>query len=53
MRRITEDDLTFVDATGERYPPRFYLPRMADTLVRTLLLTGLLFLVGICWEAFA
>jgi hypothetical protein len=53
VRRITEDDVTFVDATGERYPPRVYLPKMVDTLVRTLLLTGLLFLIGICWEAFA
>ena len=53
MRRISEDDLTFVDATGERYPPRVYLPKMLDTLVRTLLLTGLLFLIGICWEAVA
>jgi hypothetical protein len=53
VRRITEDDLTFVDATGERYPPRVYLPRLLDTLVRSLLLTGLLFLIGVCWEAFA
>jgi hypothetical protein len=53
VRRITEDDLTFVDATGERYPPRVYIPRVIDTLVRTLLLTGLLFLIGLCWELFA
>jgi hypothetical protein len=53
VRRITEDDLTFVDATGERYPPRVYIPKVIDTLVRTLLLTGLLFLIGLCWELFA
>jgi hypothetical protein len=53
VRRIPEDDLTFVDASGERYPPRVYVPRLIDTLVRSLLLTGLLFLIGVCWEAFA
>ena len=53
MRRITEDDLTFVDATGERYPPRVYVPRLLDTLARTLLLVGILFVIGVCWEAFA
>jgi hypothetical protein len=53
MRRITEDDLTFVDATGERYPPRVYVPRLVDTLVRTLLLVALLFLIGVGWEALA
>jgi hypothetical protein len=53
VRRITEGDLTFIDATGERYPPRVWVPRFLDTLVRTLLLTGLLFVIGLCWEAFA
>ncbi|HEX2503746.1 MAG TPA: hypothetical protein VHK00_07370 [Miltoncostaeaceae bacterium] len=53
MRRITEDDLTLVDATGERYPPRVVALRLLDTAVRFVLLTGLLFVIGLCWEAFA
>ena len=54
MRRITEDDLTLVNATGERYPPR---ARGAEAAGhgrrRFVLLTGLLFVIGLCWEAFA
>jgi hypothetical protein len=53
MRRITEEDLTLVDATGERYPPRLIGRRLLDTLVRTLILTGILVLIGLSWEAFA
>ncbi|HVG99428.1 MAG TPA: hypothetical protein VM844_01600 [Miltoncostaeaceae bacterium] len=53
MRRITEDDLTLVDATGDRYPPRLVAWRLLDTLIRSLLLVGILFLIGFCWEAFA
>ena len=53
VRRTTEDDLTFVDATGERSPPRVVISRLLDTLARTLLLTGLLIVIGVCWEAFA
>jgi len=53
VRRISEDDLTFVDATGERYPPRVYVPKLLDTLVRSLLLVGILFVIAACWEAFA
>jgi hypothetical protein len=53
MRRITEEDLTLVDATGERYPPRLIAARLLDTLVRTLLLVGILFAIGLSWEAFA
>ena len=53
MRRITEDDLTLVDATGERYPPRLAAWRLLDTLVRFVLLVALLFLIGVSWEAFA
>jgi hypothetical protein len=52
MRRITEDDLTLVDATGERYPPRLVAWRLLDTLVRFVLLVALLFLIGLGWEAF-
>ena len=53
MRRVTEDDLTLEDATGERYPPRVIGARLLDTLVRTLLLTGALYAIGLSWEAFA
>jgi hypothetical protein len=52
MRRITEDDLTLVDATGERYPPRLVARRLLDTFVRFVLLVVLLFLIGLSWEAF-
>lgn len=53
VRRITEEDLTLVDATGERYPPRLVAWRLLDTAVRFVLLTGVLFLIGLCWEALA
>jgi hypothetical protein len=49
VRRITEEDLTLVDATGERYPPRVVAARLLDTLLRTLLLVGVLVLIGLCW----
>lgn len=53
MRRITEDDLTLEDATGERYPPRVVVAGLLDTLARFVLLVGLLFVIGLCWEALA
>jgi hypothetical protein len=53
VRRITEEDLTLVDAAGDRYPPRLLGARLLDTLVRSLLLVGVLFLIGLCWELFA
>lgn len=53
MRRITRDDLTLVDATGERYPPRVVALGLLDTAVRFVLLVALLFLIGLAWEAFA
>lgn len=53
MRRITEEDLTLVDATGERYPPRLVAWKLLDTCVRFVLLAALLVPIGLCWEAFA
>jgi hypothetical protein len=53
VRRITEEDLTLVDATGERYPPRLVAWRLLDTFARFVLLVVLLFLIGLSWEAFA
>jgi hypothetical protein len=53
MRRITEDDLTLEDATGERCPPRVVAPKLLDTLLRSLLLVGILYAIGLVWEAFA
>jgi hypothetical protein len=53
MRRITEEDLTLEDATGERYPPRVVARRLLDTLARSLLLVGILYAIGLVWEAVA
>jgi hypothetical protein len=53
MRRIAEDDLTLEDATGERYPRRVVAAKLLDTLVRSLLLVGTLYAIGLVWEAVA
>jgi hypothetical protein len=53
VRRITEEALTLEDATGERYPPRVAVPKLLDTLVRSLLLVGVLYAIGLVWEALA
>jgi hypothetical protein len=53
VQRITQEDLTLEDATGERYPPRVAWPRLLDTLVRSLLLVGVLYAIGLVWEALA
>jgi hypothetical protein len=53
VRRLTEDDFTLVDATGERYPPRVVAWKLLDTGVRFVLLVVLLVVIGVCWEAFA
>jgi len=53
MRRINEEDLTLEDAAGTRYPPRKLAGKLADTVVRSLLLVGILYLIGLAWEAFA
>jgi hypothetical protein len=53
LRRITEEDLTLVDAAGDRYPPRLLGPKLLDTLLKTLLLVAILVVIGVCWGAFA
>jgi hypothetical protein len=53
LRRTIEEELTLEDATGRRYPPREVAWKLADTIVRTLLLVGILYAVGFTWEAFA
>jgi hypothetical protein len=53
MRRITEEDLTIEDATGERSPPPVAAPKLLDTLARSLLLVGVLYAIGLVWEALA
>ena len=53
MRRITKDDLTLVDATGDRYPPRVIVIGLLDTAARFVLLVVLLVLIGLTWEALA
>lgn len=51
-RRITEDDLTLRDATGEPYPPRPLALKLADTVVRSAGLVLVLVAIGLVWEAF-
>lgn len=53
MRRITREDLTLVDATGDRYPPRAVVLGLLDTASRFVLLVVLLVLIGLAWEALA
>ena len=50
MRRITEEDLTLSDATGRRYPPRAVAVKLADTIIRTLLVVGVLYAIGAIWQ---
>lgn len=53
MRRPTEGDLTIVDARGTEYPPRHVVRKTLDTVLRTLVVLGLLYLIGFAWESFA
>ncbi len=53
MRRITKDDLTLVDETGERYPPRVIALGLLDTGARFVALVVVLVLIGLIWEALA
>ncbi|WP_217913193.1 hypothetical protein [Miltoncostaea marina] len=53
MRRLTEGDLTIVDGRGRRYPPRPLAWRIAETVVRSLAVVGVLYLVGLGWGAVA
>ena len=52
MIGITEDRRAFVDARGRVYPFREVAVKLADTLVRTLVVVGLLYLIAGVWELF-
>lgn len=52
MRRITKEDLTIVDATGERYPPRRVLKGLVNTILLTLVLIAILYGVALLWAVF-
>ena len=53
MRRLTEEDLTIVDGRGRRHPPRPLAWKIAETVVRSLAVVGVLYLIGLGWETFA
>jgi hypothetical protein len=53
LRRRMEEALTIEDGAGTRYPPRKVAWKLADTIVRSLLLVGVLYAIGLTWEAFA
>jgi hypothetical protein len=53
VRRLTNEDFTLVDATGDRYPPRVVALGLLDTGARFALLVVLLVLIGLTWEALA
>ena len=52
MIGITEDRRAFVDARGRVYPFREVVVKLADTIVRTLVVVGLLYLIAGVWELF-
>ena len=52
MRRVDEL-LTVTDARGRRHPPWPLSLKIAETVVRSLLVVGVLVLVGLAWEALA
>jgi hypothetical protein len=49
---MTEDRRALVDARGRVYPFRELAVKLADTLVRTLLLVAALYAVAGVWELF-
>ena len=50
MISITEDRRAFVDARGRVYPFREVAVKLLDTLVRTLVVVGMLYLIAGVWE---
>jgi hypothetical protein len=52
MKRITEEDLTLHDATGEPVPPRVLGLKLADTVIRSVGVAVVLVAIGRVWEAF-
>jgi hypothetical protein len=52
MSPIDEETLTIVDARGRRYPPLPLLRKVAETVVRSVAVVGVLCLIGVLWEIF-
>jgi hypothetical protein len=52
VRRITEEDLTIVDETGERHPPKRILKGLVNTILLTLLLIAMLYGIALLWAIF-
>ena len=52
MITMTEDRRAFVDARGKVYPFRTVALKLADTIVRTLLVVAMLYAVSGVWELF-
>ena len=50
MITMTEDRRALVDARGRVYPFRVLAVKMADTLLRTLLVVAILYAVAGVWE---
>ncbi|MGE0028809.1 MAG: hypothetical protein AB7O78_06220 [Thermoleophilia bacterium] len=52
MIGISEDRRAFVDARGRVYPFREVGAKMLDTLVKTLVVVGILYLIAGLWVVF-
>ena len=52
MISITEDRRAFVDARGRVYPFREVGAKLLDTLVKTLVVVGILYLIAGLWAIF-
>jgi hypothetical protein len=52
VRRITKEDLTIVDATGEEYPPKRVFKGLVATILLTLLLIAILYGIALLWAIF-
>lgn len=52
MIGITEDRRAFIDARGRVYPFREVGVKLLDTLIKTLVVVGTLYLIAGLWELF-
>jgi hypothetical protein len=52
VRTMTEDRRALIDARGRVYPFRELAVKMADTIVRTLVVVAALYAVAGVWELF-
>ena len=52
MKGLSEDRRALVDAMGKHYPFRPLMWKLLDTIVRTIGVVALLYLVALAWEIF-